>query len=340
MLAIQEKLVDFELDEIISADETAIMFCQQPLSQYVPPTAERAVAEKADDKARLTAMLWGSAAGKMGPIFAIIKCSSQKADLTSTRVLNALALVAGFTEADGWTANVWTRTLTIKVKQAVKEIEFKIPYLIHKVTLAVITIQHKAWMDTARCCMWVDLQLGPYFAKKRGRCALIWDNCGPHGVAATRDMCDTWRIFDDRLPPNMTDVLQVMDLIVNSPMKAGARRERCDQLFNYFQSWKIQRLKAERDGTEKPLFQPPKPTVADGLLTLMKVLNTSLATEKFESSMAKCFVDVGLAPCPELSDDSADVYKTYTSHKRGSLNPKLWQPEHCMPLGLSLADAL
>ena len=48
----------------------------------------------------------------------------------------------------------------------------------------------------------------------------------------------------------------------------------------------------------------------------------------------------GLAPCPELSDDSADVYKTYTSHKRGSLNPKLWQPEHCMPLGLSLADAV
>ena len=28
----------------------------------------------------------------------------------------------------------------------------------------------------------------------------------------------------------------------------------------------------------------------------MKVLSTTLATEKFEESMRKCFVDVGLAP--------------------------------------------
>ena len=42
--------------------------------------------------------------------------------------------------------------------------------MIHKETLAVITLQHKAWMDTARCCMWIDLQLGPFYAKKRGKC--------------------------------------------------------------------------------------------------------------------------------------------------------------------------
>ena len=118
MSAIQEKLKDFELDEIISADETGIIFCQQPLAQFVPPSAERAVAEKADEKARLTAMLWGTAAGKMGPVFAIIKCTSKLADLTNTRVLTSLASVPGFTAADGWTADVWTRELTVMVKHS------------------------------------------------------------------------------------------------------------------------------------------------------------------------------------------------------------------------------
>ena len=74
-----------------------------------------------------------------------------------------------------------------------------------------------------------------------------------------------------------------------------------------------------RDLTERsgvvpppPPFAPPKPTVADGLLTLMKVLSTTLATEKFEESMRKCFVDVGLAPA-ELTSDTA-CYKIYTDH--------------------------
>ena len=93
-------------------------------------------------------------------------------------------------------------------------------------------------MDTARVCMWIDLQLGPYYAKRRGRCALVWDNCGPHGVETTREICAEWGIHDMRLPKNMTDVLQVMDLIVNSPMKAAARRDRCETLFDYFQAWK------------------------------------------------------------------------------------------------------
>ena len=338
MREIQESLDDFTLDEVISADETAILFCQQPLTQYVPANAERAVSEKADDKARLTAMLWGTAAGKMGPIFAIIKCSSAKADLSKTRVLNSLSLVPGFTAADGWTLKTWVKTLSITVKRVDKDVKFTIPYLVHDKTLAIVTIQHKAWMDTARVCMWMELQLGPLYERKRGRVALIWDNCGPHGTSAATNMAAENGIYAKRLPKNMTDTLQVMDLIVNSPLKAGARKERCQRTFEYFQAWKIRRLKAQRDKAEPPPFEPPKPTVADGLLTLMKVLSTTLATTKFEDSMRKCFVDVGLAPA-EVSPDTA-TYKIYTEHKRGSLNPKLWQPEFCVPDGASLADAI
>jgi hypothetical protein len=133
-------------------------------------------------------------------------------------------------------------------------------------------------------------------------------------------------------------LLQVMDLIVNSPFKAGARRARCEDLFDYFQAWKIRRLKAERDGTARPPFSPPKPTVADGLQTLITVLNTTLATTKFQTSMQRCFVDVGLAPYNVT--DVEKFYRVYTDHKRGSLNPKLWKPEFCMPEGSGLGDVI
>ena len=81
-------------------------------------------------------------------------------------------------------------------------------------------------MDTARLCMWFDLQLGPHYAAKRGMAALVWDNCGPHGTAAVREMAEEWGITLLPLPKNMTDVLQVMDLVVNSPVKAALRRDR------------------------------------------------------------------------------------------------------------------
>ena len=48
-----------------------------------------------------------------------------------------------------------------------------------------------------------------------------------------------WGIATENLPPNMTDVLHVMDLVVNGPLKAHMRRFRCAALFHYFQSWKL-----------------------------------------------------------------------------------------------------
>ena len=121
---------------------------------------------------------------------------------------------------------------------------YKVPYLIHPVSLTVITVQHKAWMDTVRLAMWFDLQLGPYYEAKKGKCALVWDNCGPHNVEAIKDIAAEWRIFPMNLPANMTDVLQVMDLVVNAPVKAAIRRDRANELFTYAQAFKIEWLKA------------------------------------------------------------------------------------------------
>ena len=100
----------FTKDETISADETGIFFGAPPKNQIVPLDAERATAPESNDKARFTAMLFGSAAGKMGPLWAIIKCSAKGVDHSKTRVLITLHMEAGFTVADGWKLLMWERS--------------------------------------------------------------------------------------------------------------------------------------------------------------------------------------------------------------------------------------
>ena len=133
-----------------------------------------------------------------------------------------------------------------------------------------------------------------------------------------------------------------MDLVVNGPCKSGIRKERCEQLFDYFQNYKIACLRAQAESKPLPKFQPPKPKVADGLRILRKVCQTTFKTEKFQvsnahpahracttrhrvltsqhvhvlaqRSMAQCFVSVGLAP-----DPSTGLFVKYKNHRRGTM---------------------
>ena len=89
-----------------------------PKIQYVPVSAEQATAPEADDKARFTAFLYGSAAGKMQPVMFIVKCTSSSAvDLTRTTVLSKLHAGA-FSPACGWTLRHWEREMEVPFSQA------------------------------------------------------------------------------------------------------------------------------------------------------------------------------------------------------------------------------
>lgn len=157
-------------------------------------------------------------------------------DLSSSRVLDNLMLSRGIAISDGWEKRVWRRTLTLpqKGKKDPVAAQHVRPYLIHT-DGTIITVQAKAWMDSAGICMWADVQIGPIFAAKRRKCLIIWDNCGSHNVAAVREVLKEWGLTPKNLPPNMTDILQPMDLVVNGPVKAGIRRARVQNLFNHFQ---------------------------------------------------------------------------------------------------------
>jgi hypothetical protein len=87
--------------------------------------------------------------------------------------------------------------------------------------------------------------------------------------------------------------LQIMDVHTNGPYKAGQRRIRCNALFNYFQGWKVKRLQqmalpeAQR---VLPKFEPPKPTLANALLTAMKAAAEVFGEEKFKAGMRRAFI--------------------------------------------------
>ena len=318
MEGIQAKLVSggYTLAQIMNADETGVFYGEKPKNQYVPVDAARASTPETDDKSRFTAMLWGGAAGGMGDAFCIVKCSSAKADLSGTRVLQNLHQLPGFTAADGWRLERWERTLTLKNKKNVLETKlYKRPYLVRGCT--VITVQLKAWMDSAGIAMWVDTQFGPHVRDEcDGKAAIIWDNCGSHNAPAIQAVFQEWGVEQLHLPPKMTDQLQVMDLLVNAPVKAAIRRDRIQKMFGYFQNWKIERLRDDAlppDQRKSPPFRPPKPTLASGLMSLFRAMGETFVTPKFKSAMQRCFVEGGQAP-------KADgTFQRYTNHRRGTV---------------------
>lgn len=314
MAEIQKRVVDgdYSAAEVFSGDETGMLFGAPPLLQHIPVDADRATAPEGDDKARFTSFLYGSAAGIMEPSFNIVKCSSKNPfDLSGTRVVHNLHTTS-FTAAKGWKLFTWARELMLPQKKGAPAMPTKCkrPYLIHN-DGTVITVQNNAWMDSTGMALWCDTQIGPRMRERRSKTLMVWDNCGPHKVQAVRDVLAEWNIEVADLPPKMTDTLQVMDLAVNGPLKAAIRRHRTNELFEYFQEWKIRRLTAAtRPGASLPEFSPPKPKLANGLEALFECLANSLATNDFKQSMQRTFVKVGLWKGRD------NEFVVYRSHKK------------------------
>jgi hypothetical protein len=322
----------FLKSEIWSADETAIMYGAKPKNCYIDHKQTRSSVPESDDKARFTSMLFGNGAGTMGPSFNLIKCGCQcPYDLSRAKVIDNLHKVDGFTSADGWTLHMWKRDVEVKTRRnGVKTFACARPYLQHTAG-DIITVQKKAWMDSVGVHMWVELVI----KKLPGRQLIIWDNCGCHCTAQVQAYMHQQGVANALLPPNMTDRLQVMDLVTNAPLKSGIRRARCEALFDYLQEWKINRLEeltkpeAERN---LPPFAPPKPTLATGLTTMLNVLRTNLTTARYKAGthtaialaattdaataiagMAKTFVKACQLP------NEHGKFHTYISHETGGL---------------------
>ena len=70
----------------------------------------------------------------------------------------------------------------------------------------------------------------------------------------------------------MTAELQVLDLVVNGPIKAHVKSKRARRLYDSFQEYKIERLadlNLPRNQRKYPDFKPPRPTTLEGIRDLI-----------------------------------------------------------------------
>jgi DDE superfamily endonuclease len=128
--------------------------------------------------------------------------------------------------------SLWEKTLTINGVTA----HHKVRYLIHLETGHDITSQCKAWNDTVRMVLWFEIVMLPLKNKHQLQRMLLWcGNCGSHKTSCVRDIIRETSIDVAFLPPNMTSELQVLDLVVNGPLKAHIRTIRANRLYAAFQ---------------------------------------------------------------------------------------------------------
>jgi hypothetical protein len=201
-----------------------------------------------------------------------------------------------------WVKRLWTKELTIVVKKVPKTAVYKRPYLFNTDTNGVITAQNKAWMDTVVMCQFLELCIVPWFESLGAQYPhLCYDNCGPHKTEAVRKCMDDCNISGDPLAPNVTDHMQVIDLVVNGPFKAGMRREQAMYLYDQFQEYR--RAVFSNPG----LPWSPKPiTLHMGTLMTIRVYEKMRADKALSAGIVRAYVSTGLLP---RGDGSYAVYQ-------------------------------
>ena len=215
---------------------------------------------------------------------------------------------------DGWKLKEWRKDLTIKNITATH----KILYLIHDDTGHVITSQYKAWNDTVRMVLWFDVLIKP-LKDKIGKMIIWCDNCGSHKTTSVMDIIAEIGVDVVFLPKNMTGELQVLDLVVNGPLKAHIRTNRANRLYNSFQDYKAERVNDSKlpAGQRKNLaFNPPKPTMLEGIQDLILLFKEQFIEEKFKDCVNRTFIKTGTLP---IMRDDSDEPATFVKYKKEQL---------------------
>lgn len=208
--------------------------------------------------------------GIFAPLMLIIThtiSSDVRHDQTRMRVIHELFKKEGYRNSDGWSIKIWEKELTIKNVTVIH----KCTYIIHELSGNVITSQCKAWNDTVRMVMWYELVMHP-IRMKLGKMLLWCDNCGSHRTSSVRDTIVETDIDVAFLPPNMTSELQVLDLIVNGPIKSHVKTKRAERLYDSFQVYKAERmadLALQMNQRKNPDFVPPRPSMTEGMQDLI-----------------------------------------------------------------------
>ena len=319
------KEFDHSPETVINMDETGYCYALGPKHLYCPPNQDRAQHLGVPNiKLRITAVVAVSGTGVFVPLFIIIKHSvgsEERPDQSSMRVIQDLHRKNdGFGNDHGWDLHLWEKTLCIKSITA----DHKCYYIIHRNTGEVITSQFKAWNDSIRMIMWLETVVGPL--KRRLNKLMIWfDNCGCHKTDIVDVEIARLGVQVACLPPNMTGVLQVLDLVVNGPIKAHTRNLRGARTVAAFgEHKKLYDIEMSKSVLERvlPVFKPPKPDMLQAIKDVFNLMANGFTEPKFVQGIVRSFISTGCIPM--VNDDNTNVsFQLYTKHKvSGTINFK------------------
>ena len=254
----------------------------------------------------------------------------------------------GFGVAHGWQLKLWERELTLNNKKGEPYTALhKVWYIIQDETGHVITSQYKAWMDSVRMAMMIDLIWNIVCARDNGM--LVWmDNCGSHKTTAIEGLLKELKINVALFPKNMTAILQMLDLIVNGPIKRNLRSKRAMKIYEAFREFKAEYevevgksdAEAARSGRKEISFKHPKPNMEECIKDLMDLLvegSGQFTTDEFKGNIMDTMVKTGCCPIftfpvPETQEELlARKFVTYESAMALSNNSSYAM--QCIPTG-------
>ena len=143
-------------------------------------------------------------------------------------------------------------------------------------------------------CMWIDLVLTPGQTARGGKVQLWMDNCSCHITDVAEQRMRDAGVVVSNFPPLMTAVLQVLDLVVNGPIKRHIRSWTADVIAQAFHEYQ-RRWRNMESGLGK--FRPPKAKVGPAMEKLFELVdNGEFAQKKFANTIEASFVKCGLTP--------------------------------------------
>lgn len=333
----QNKCLEKGHDEntIFNMDETAYTWAVGPTHLYVLRDQQRSSnLGIANTKLRITAVITVGATGSFAPVMMIIKHSADskvRPDQSKMKVIKDMYKKPEFGERNRWHLHLWEKSIQIGDKME----DHKCWYMIHDQTNHVITSQLKAWNDQMRMIMWLELIM--LLLKNRLGKLLIWfDNCGCHKTDVVQKYIREIGIDVAYLPPNMTAILQVLDLVVNGPLKSHVRQLRAKRIGRSFKEFKelydhdLEKNEGER---ENLTFVPPKPEMIQAVLDLFELFEKRFKEEKFRNGIKSSFIKTGTMPA---TSTDADVYK-FVEYTVDSICGTM---KSILPKGTKVADAV
>ena len=188
------------------------------------------------------------------------------------------------------------------------------PFIYDTKTGTVITVQNNAWMDMIGILMWLDTVIKPYNENSTfKKSVIIWDNLSSHVNSYVVSEFKKAGITAFTLPPKMTMILQVIDLVINGPLKADQRRQRAFKIVDSVEQYGAKAYEAEQNQkTLDERFEPPSLSLGEGITVFMNsIFEKFNKNDAFKKSVAECFVKVGIFP------DSEGTWSYYSREARG-----------------------